>query len=1048
MMPGQAGPRILETRNQDAYRHMWSARRASLSAAAVLACAACLGQQQILFDRLRESDGLPGTEIYAILEDRQGMVWVGTEAGLARLEGTRTRVWRHDPRNPHSLSNQVVQDIAEDEHGRIWVATSHGFQYFRPERNDFQVFHVPKWESTKNGSDRVYQLVSDRHGTIWMVTDDGLWRFREDAERPEQVQPTNGPQQGLPPDRVNIGSSSLAYDAALNGLWVATSDGLCFFDPAADSWYGPGHDPKGWGCFRKANAQSPASDGAGGIWWYDRDSLALVHSDTRTGRSSRIRTIDGRPLDFTVQWMQVTRDGALWLSTWTHRFLRHDPGTGTWTEFAERADGGDPMRMRSTNVKSFLQDTHGTLWFGTFKGMDLVLPERQVLDLLPEAVPAGSGAISAMQAIGGDSVLIGTSSGLLFLRIGNGDALPVPAGKGLPLRGIHQISRRDPGRWWINGNPGSWCYDARTGAFGPWGDAPPGLQHASVTSMATTPNGDTWAGTWGRGLYVQRAIGGTVDYFHDTLTGNQQLPWRGCLVLMAMPNGDMLAGLNNSGGLCRFPAGKPPLVRYLDGQEGSTSSCGVVLALERAADGGIWAGTHAGGVAHVDLTTGMERQYTSADGLPSNRVNSILEDREGKLWALTDRGLAYLPAGASVFQAVPLPAGIDVRSISSGLARLADGRIAFAIGRMVVSFDPRRTGPSGHQPRSRFVRMSTADSVLWVLSDRKIRLDADQHAFTMEWGTDDPLRTRLASFAYRVLPDSQWVPLGHTGRVDINGLAPGKHRVEVRAGFDGLHWGVAATSPLIEVPPPFQDSWWFRALVALVVLAIGWLSLRLYIHRRLAVQRVAFEREQAVLTERMRIAGDMHDDLGAGLSALKLRSEMALRTEMDPAKREQLGALASTAGELIGSMRQIIWTMNRDQAGLEDLVVYVTSYARGYCAENGLELDVDAPGPWPVITLSTEQRRNVFLVVKEALHNILKHAQARQVGLQLAIGNGNLMVKITDDGVGMCEEASLNGGNGLRNMERRAAALGGSLSVEEGPGTVLRLTVPLVHTDN
>jgi signal transduction histidine kinase len=259
---------------------------------------------------------------------------------------------------------------------------------------------------------------------------------------------------------------------------------------------------------------------------------------------------------------------------------------------------------------------------------------------------------------------------------------------------------------------------------------------------------------------------------------------------------------------------------------------------------------------------------------------------------------------------------------------------------------------------------------------------------------------------------------------------------------------MAASSPLIEVPPPFQDSWWFRGLVAFVVLAIGWLSLRLYIHRRLAVQRVAFEREQAVLTERMRIAGDMHDDLGAGLSALKLRSEMALRTEKDPVKREQLGALASTAGELIGSMRQIIWTMNRDQAGLEDLVVYVTSYARGYCAENRLELDVDAPGPWPAITLSTEQRRNVFLVVKEALHNILKHAQARQVGLHLAIGNGNLMVKVMDDGVGMRNEASRTGGNGLRNMERRAAALGGSLSVEEGAGTVLCLAVPLVHAGN
>ena len=514
---------------------------------------------------------------------------------------------------------------------------------------------------------------------------------------------------------------------------------------------------------------------------------------------------------------------------------------------------------------------------------------------------------------------------------------------------------------------------------------------------------------------------------------------------MTLPNGDVLAGLNNSGGLCRFPGGKPPLVRYLDGQEGSTSSCGVVLALARAKDGGIWAGTHAGGVAHVDLTTGEERQYTSAEGLPSNRVNSVLEDPDGKLWALTDRGLAYLPAGASMFQAVPLPSGIDVRTISSGLSMLADGRIAFAVGHRMVHFDPWRIGSVGQLPQTRFVRMTTADSVRWVLGDQLIELDADRHAFSLEWGTGDPLRTRLATFAYRILPDSNWVTLGHTGRVDINGLAPGKHRVEVRAGFDGQHWGLAARSPLIEVLPPFHKTWWFRSLVALAVLAIAWLSLRLYIHRRLALQRVAFEREQAVLTERMRIAGDMHDDLGAGLSALKLRSEMALRTEKDPAKREQLGSLARTAGELIGSMRQIIWTMNHDQSSLEDLVVYAANYARTYCAENGLTIDVQDEGPWPAIALTTEQRRNIFLVVKEALHNVVKHAQASRVELQMSPQRG-LSVRLHDDGIGLPRGADLAHGNGLRNMRERITVLGGQLHVDGADGTTLSFVLPLSST--
>jgi signal transduction histidine kinase len=218
------------------------------------------------------------------------------------------------------------------------------------------------------------------------------------------------------------------------------------------------------------------------------------------------------------------------------------------------------------------------------------------------------------------------------------------------------------------------------------------------------------------------------------------------------------------------------------------------------------------------------------------------------------------------------------------------------------------------------------------------------------------------------------------------------------------------------------------------------------VRQRLRQERERHAREQAVLTERVRIAGDMHDDLGAGLSALKLKSEMALRVEKDPEKREQLSGLASTAGELIGSMRQIIWTMNDDQTGLEDLVVYTTSYARTYAGQQALTITVKADGPWPAIALSTVQRRNVFLVVKEALHNIVKHAQARQVTLGLA-WTGALVVDLHDDGIGLAQGGDQAAGSGLRNMLRRVTDLHGMLDVASGPagigGTVIRFSIPL-----
>jgi signal transduction histidine kinase len=246
----------------------------------------------------------------------------------------------------------------------------------------------------------------------------------------------------------------------------------------------------------------------------------------------------------------------------------------------------------------------------------------------------------------------------------------------------------------------------------------------------------------------------------------------------------------------------------------------------------------------------------------------------------------------------------------------------------------------------------------------------------------------------------------------------------------------------VKVLPPFWATWWFRTTSILMAAVLIALAFRAYVKHKLREQREAHAREQAVLTERMRIAGDMHDDLGAGLSALKLRSEMALRVERDPQKREQLGNLARTAGDLIGSMRQIIWTMNTDQSSLEDLVVYATSYARQYGEENGLDLKVDPEGPWPSLQLTAEQRRNIFLILKEALHNVVKHARARRVVVSFQ-WKDVLVLEVQDDGIGLMQGAEQGSGNGFRNMRKRAEHIGESLEVTGTNGTRIRMSVPL-----
>lgn len=218
------------------------------------------------------------------------------------------------------------------------------------------------------------------------------------------------------------------------------------------------------------------------------------------------------------------------------------------------------------------------------------------------------------------------------------------------------------------------------------------------------------------------------------------------------------------------------------------------------------------------------------------------------------------------------------------------------------------------------------------------------------------------------------------------------------------------------------------------------------------VLRLQHEQTIAELRIREEVGRDMHDDLGAGLSALKLRSEMALRKESDPEKRRFLNQLSNTAGELIVNMRQIIWTMNADQRSMADLIAYVSNYARSYLDENELAFDLLVPDDIPETLLSAQQRRNVLLVVKEALHNIVKHAGASEVRIAIGCQVESLTISIIDNGSGLPRNADLGVGNGLRNMARRMEVLGGSFRVESAEekdadprieGTRLRLYIPL-----
>jgi signal transduction histidine kinase len=242
---------------------------------------------------------------------------------------------------------------------------------------------------------------------------------------------------------------------------------------------------------------------------------------------------------------------------------------------------------------------------------------------------------------------------------------------------------------------------------------------------------------------------------------------------------------------------------------------------------------------------------------------------------------------------------------------------------------------------------------------------------------------------------------------------------------------------------------WVSVVGLVSLLLIVFLLLRNFRQKQRANRQVIMSlhaaeelsRQMAVEKERTRIASDIHDDLGAGLSTIRFLSEKVKLNASADAIRSDAEKIAGHSNDLVQKMNELIWAMNEKNDTLEDLLFYTRAYAADYCEENDLDIDIEIPPKIPGIVVNGEIRRNVFLSIKEGLHNIVKHANAKKINLQFMIDK-ELGILIKDDGYGF-SEGGRSAGNGLRNMKMRMENVGGEFNMENAEGVIIRMKVPL-----
>jgi signal transduction histidine kinase/ligand-binding sensor domain-containing protein len=736
-----------------------------------------------------------------------------------------------------------------------------------------------------------------------------------------------------------------------------------------------------------------------------------------------------------------TRAGELWVGTRRALFRW---SKGHWESFPGR--NGEPFG----EVRVMFEDSEENLWVGTGTGGLARLKPRLVRTYTARHGLA-DGPILALRE-GAD--------GQLWVGMQNGQVACGWAGDFKPFKAAHSV----------------------------FGDAP-------VKSLLSTRDGALWVGTFGNGLArlkdgkateFRPSIGtmARIDKVNTMLEDSAGVVWIGTfytlykatetnVLVPVLVDGrevrapvtalleDRAGGLwvaFDGLGLARISAGKS---LWLTRREGLPTH--FVRALHQDGAGTLWIGTPAGLCA---WRGGKLARFTTAEGLVDDTISQILEDDAANLWLGSNRGIMRVSIAELLDVAEGRKSSPEVflcgqregmlsEESSSGFSpaglKARDGKLWFPTTKGLVMVDPSglRTNVNMNPPPV-YIEEVRADGRLIQSGQTPItvapttrRLEFVYTALSFAAPERIRFKHRLEGF------DSDWTDAGGSRSATFGRLPPGQYKFQVIASNNAGVWNTVGQSFGFRIAAPFWRTRWFFSLIGLTSAGMLGAGIRFVSLRKLQRKLRRLEEAHAIEKERMRIAQDMHDELGAKLSRISFLSDMVRRNvpENSPAT-QQMEEVSDASREVIRTVDEIVWAVSPRNDSLESLAHYICGHAEEFFESTPIELELKLPDEFPQRKLSADIRHNLFCAVKEALTNVLKHSKATRVWIEFAVRPVAFEVIVIDNGQGFAVALPASAGrvgNGLTNMHERLAGISGHLAMHSqlGQGARLVFTVPL-----
>lgn len=1008
--------------------------------------------EPIQFHRL--SAPTPPFGLQRMVQDRYGFLWLSASDGVRRYDGYGF-MKVPDAQNANNVGLIIGHSFASDRSGRLWIGADDSLNQYDPATGTLKQYRS---DNEKCGTVRIaHDIVEDQDGVIWLATDDGLTALDPATSKTTCHRPRYTPGSG---ETRIIGMAALPDGT----LWSTSSAGLYALDRRTGkvTRHLKLETDSGARFVSTGFPSRPFQDRNGTLWVGLSSGGDLAAVNVATGEVTVYAFQDGGlapNASSGVVSIQEDRDGALWLGTNRLGLVKLAPDRQQAIWYQNNPD--DPDGLRDDLIVNLFKDRDENFWALTRAGavyrFDSEPPRfRSYRHQQANPNSLGKGAVTAAYMDDPDTLWVGTSGGLNRIDRKTGQATQV--NEPVFSRGVSAIAKDHTGHLWLgtNGN-GVVRFDPASGQykmFAQTASNPRSLNHNRVAAVWVDRAGRVWVAT---DFGLSRWDPTTEDFSTFRAQPTILAQYRS----IAEDANGVLWLATSSRGVHRFdPATGTFTIFDAELRSALPPGHNRVNSVHVDRTGMVWVGTFRG-LGKLDPRTATFTSYASRSGLPADMVIGILEDDDGRLWLSTPNGLSRFDPRTETFTNYHASDGLLTDRFGNPVAaaRSSSGEMFFGSQNGLVTFFPRQV-----IERERSLPVFLTDLRLFgepvlpgsgplqqpIWSATSLELESSNIVsfdFTA-LNYVDPARTR---YRYRLEGlETKWNETDSSRRsATYTTLPAGNYTFRVQARGARGDWSESAVALDIRVPPPWYATWYFRLLVAAVLLMSLWLAYRLRVrqlHRRFEIALYAR------LGERSRIARELHDTLLQSYQASLLWFRTALNAlpERPLEAKQRLQQALDRAEAAIVEGRDAVQGLRTSTVEVNDLAEAIAAVGagltNGHAVGEAPVIDVAVDGPSR--HLNPLAREEAFRIAGEALRNCFHHADARHISITLQYGVRQFRLTVADDGKGI-EAATLEGQQpashfGLPGMRERASIIGGQLDIRSviGRGTEVELRVP------